>query len=67
MPKRSLNINDFSGGLNTKKNPRDLKANEAQELDGLMSYQEGVLQLKGGFIRPHGFADTTGGFKEEYV
>ena len=31
MPKQFLNINDFSGGINTVKNPRDLANNEAVE------------------------------------
>ena len=67
MPKETLNINDFSGGLNTSTNPRDIEANQAQQIDGLMSYKSGSLQSQGGFIRPVGFSDTTGGFKEEYI
>ena len=67
MPKETLNINDFSGGLNTSTNPRDIEVNQAQQIDGLMSYKAGSLQSQGGFIRPVGFSDTTGGFKEEYI
>ena len=67
MPKQTFNIDDFSGGLNTSNNKRDLEVNESPDVDGLMSYKSGMLDLRGGFIKPTGFGDTTGGFKEEYV
>ena len=67
MPKSVININDFSGGLNKAQNPRDIAENQAQELDGLMSYTPGTLVQQGGFIRPVWFKDYSGGFSEEYV
>ena len=42
MPKTTININDFSGGLSTSKNPRDMELNEFQDSDGFISHQPGV-------------------------
>jgi hypothetical protein len=67
MPKQAVNMSDFSGGLNTKSSPRDIDNNQAQDIDGLMSYEKGVLALRGGFIRPRGFTDYMGGFREEAI
>ena len=67
MPKDVVNINDFSGGLNKAQNSRDIAENQAQELDGLMSYTPGTLVQQGGFIRPIWFRDYSGGFQEEYI
>ena len=38
MPKQMVTLNDFSGGINTKASPRDIKPNELQEtLDCIVS------------------------------
>jgi len=67
MPKLTLNLNDFSGGINTSKNPRDIEINEAQDLDGLTNYEQGSLKLKGGFVRPAGFQSALGGYNDETI
>ena len=67
MPKLTLNLNDFSGGINTSKNARDIEINEAQDLDGLTNYEQGSLKLKGGFVRPAGFQSALGGYNDETV
>ena len=35
MPKRSVTLTDFSGGLNTDKSPRSLEDNELARLYGI--------------------------------
>ena len=35
MPKKAINVNNFSGGLNNNTNPRDIQINEFQTLNGL--------------------------------
>tara|TARA_R110002074_G_scaffold43615_2_gene113620 strand:- start:703 stop:4428 length:3726 start_codon:yes stop_codon:yes gene_type:complete len=67
MPKLTVNLNDFSGGINTSKNARDIEVNEAQDLDGLTNYEIGSLQLRGGFVRPNGFVSALGGYNTETV
>ena len=67
MPKLTLNLNDFSGGINTSKNARDIEINEAQDLDGLTNYEQGSLKLRGGFVRPAGFQAALGGYNDETV
>ena len=44
MPKQFLNINDFSGGINTVKNPRDLANNEAVEIENFDLSNRGELK-----------------------
>ena len=68
MPKQTTNINDFSGGINTSKNPRDMELNEAQDVNGMISRQQGLLELKGGFVPAHKIGGNTfGGFGNESV
>lgn len=47
MPKKILNINNFSGGLDTLAAPRDLKPSEFSILDGLDNEVFGKLQTIG--------------------
>lgn len=65
MPKKTLNINDFSGGIVTNKNPRDTQNNESQGSDGVLSQSPGELSLVGGFVQPLGFQNNEGGYQKE--
>ena len=47
MPKKSINVNNFSGGLNNNTNPRDIQINEFQTLNGLDNEVPGKLKLFG--------------------
>ena len=47
MPKRSLNLRNFSGGLNNNTNKRDINPNQLQVLDGLDIEVPGKLKLLG--------------------
>ena len=47
MPKKILNINNFSGGLDTLASARDLKPNQFSILDGLDNEVFGKLQTIG--------------------
>lgn len=47
MPKKILNINNFSGGLNEKTTPRDLAPNEFQRADNINNEIPGKLTLFG--------------------
>ena len=67
MPKKTLNINDFSGGIVTNKNPRDIQDNESQGSDGVLSQNPGELSLVGGFVQPLGFQNNEGGYQKETI
>jgi len=47
MPKRSINVNNFSGGLNDNTNPRDIQVNEFSVLNGLDNETPGKLTTIG--------------------
>ena len=47
MPKQTYIINDFSGGVNNLKNPRDLAPNESQFLTNFSVNTQGSLKLRG--------------------
>ena len=47
MPKKILNINNFSGGLNEKTTPRDLAPNEFQRADNMNNEIPGKLTVFG--------------------
>ena len=47
MPKKSVNINNFSGGLNNNTNARDIAANEFAVLNNLDNETPGKLKLFG--------------------
>jgi hypothetical protein len=47
MPKKMLNINNFSAGLNNRTNPRDLKPNEFPILDTVDTETPGTIKIMG--------------------
>ena len=67
MPKATLNINDFSGGIVKNKNPRDIEDNECQESDGFISINPGELTLQSGFELTQGFDASEGGYQQEFL
>ena len=44
MPRRSLQLNDFSGGLNTKSSPRDIAPNQVQKADNVFLSNPGLVE-----------------------
>ena len=44
MPRKSLQLNDFSGGLNTKSSPRDIQSNEVQKADNVVLSNPGLIE-----------------------
>ena len=44
MPRQSLQLNDFSGGLNTKSSARDIAPNEVQKSDNVVLSEPGLIQ-----------------------
>lgn len=44
MPRQSLQLNDFSGGLNTKSSARDIAPNEVQQADNAVLSNPGLIQ-----------------------
>ena len=44
MPRQSLQLNDFSGGLNTKSSARDIAPNELQQADNAIISNPGLIQ-----------------------
>jgi len=66
MPKQSLVLNDFSGGINSVKDPRDLSDNELVDIDNFMVDQQGAIRTAGG-LKTHTdinnqTAKATGGY-----
>ena len=49
MPKGSKQIKNFSGGLNTYSDPRDIKDNQFQALDNVSTDENARIRLSGGF------------------
>ena len=47
MPKRVLQIKDYSGGLNSYSDPRDLEENEFQVLDNAVVDEKGIIRVSG--------------------
>lgn len=47
MPKKAINVNNFSGGLNNNTNPRDIADNQFQVLNGLDNEVPGKLKTLG--------------------
>tara|TARA_R100000734_G_C3316560_1_gene109124 strand:+ start:163 stop:2727 length:2565 start_codon:yes stop_codon:yes gene_type:complete len=43
MPRRSLQLNDFSGGLNTKSSPRDIAPNQVIKADNVNLHNPGLI------------------------
>jgi len=66
MPKRSINVNNFSGGLNNNTNSRDVADNEFQTLNGLDNEIPGKLRLFGNIITYDGFESPGINFSETH-
>ena len=49
MPKQKLIIRDFSGGMNTKRDPRDITENESSLLINMSVDAIGKIKTAGGF------------------
>ena len=66
MPKQALVVNDFSGGLNTYQNERDLNVNELTVCQNMTSQRGKTLLSRGSFIAhsevPTQGATISGGF-----
>ena len=60
MPKQSLNINDFSGGFNSRVDKRDLEENQSSLLLDVVSYNKGSLQHAGAFVPA--FSENVAGY-----
>jgi len=50
MPKQMYTLNDFSGGLNTVKDPRDIKNNELVTAQNIMVDEQGAVRTVGGMV-----------------
>tara|TARA_R100000655_G_scaffold20867_3_gene42952 strand:- start:24939 stop:29060 length:4122 start_codon:yes stop_codon:yes gene_type:complete len=61
MPKESLNINDFSGGLNKIVDKRDLQENEIPRMNNFIAHDPGSLKV-GGFFTSSSTYNTGFGF-----
>ena len=44
MPRRSLQLNDFSGGLNTKSSARDIAPNQVTKADNVVLSNPGMIE-----------------------
>jgi len=47
MPKQMYTLNNFSGGINNLKDPRDLAANELANGVDIMIDQQGAIRTRG--------------------
>ena len=54
MPKQILKISDFSGGLNTSKDPKDIEDNQFSQAFNVRTDKEGVVCLPGGGLQEIG-------------
>ena len=59
MPRRSLQLNDFSGGLNTKSSPRDIAPNQVQLADNVFLSNPGLIQSSSDSTAKHTSAPAT--------
>ena len=50
MPKQTYTLNDFSGGLNTVKDPRDIDPNELASAQNIMVDEQGAIRTVGGWV-----------------
>ena len=48
MPKQIYKLNDFSGGINNLKAPRDLNVNELGNAVNVMVDKQGAIRTRGG-------------------
>jgi len=47
LPKQTLTLNDFSGGINNLKDPRDIANNEAIDIQNFMVDKQGAIRTRG--------------------
>ena len=66
MAKDSLNVIDFSGGLNLLVDKRDIADNESVFVSDLISYDKGSLKLAGVFHSISNSLVEYGLFNESY-
>lgn len=66
MPKQKYIIRDFSGGMNTKRDPRDLAQNESSLIVNMSIDAIGKIKTAGGFY-PHNRTNNTLGQLSEYI
>jgi len=59
MPRRSLQLNDFSGGLNTKSSPRDIAPNQVQLANNVFLSNPGLIQSSSDSTAKHTSAPET--------
>ena len=50
MPKQTYTLNDFSGGLITVKDPRDIDPNELASAQNIMVDEQGAIRTVGGWV-----------------
>ena len=50
MPKQTFTLNDFSGGLNTVKDPRDIAMNEMSAATNIMVDKQGAIRTVGKWV-----------------
>ena len=50
MPKQIYTLNDFSGGLNTVKDPRDIAPNELASAQNIMVDEQGAIRTVGAWV-----------------
>ena len=58
MPKQSLTINNFHGGLNTNADPRDIRDDQSADLQDVKISKLGRIATLGGSIAESGTANT---------
>jgi len=59
MPRQSLQLNDFSRGLNTKSSPRDIASNQLVKADNVVLSNPGLVQSSSASTTKHTSAPTT--------
>tara|TARA_Y100000310_G_scaffold260339_1_gene269219 strand:+ start:247 stop:2832 length:2586 start_codon:yes stop_codon:yes gene_type:complete len=57
MPKQLLSLNNFSGGINDLKDPRDIDASEFSLANNIMVDQQGAIRTRGN-ADTHGYIDS---------
>ena len=67
MAKIIKNLLDFTGGVNTRADKRDISETEATKLDGFIDTTQGSLSLGGVFVRPGSMDNDASGFPGDYV
>ena len=60
MPKASLNINKFDGGMNTESDPRDIAENQFALLSGCYVDKKGIIRTASAKAAELSGSDDTG-------